>query len=41
MRGMDILSEEGIRVKILSLPRGKDPDDVIRLKELTTLKTVD
>jgi len=29
-RGIDILNQEGLRVKILSLPEGKDPDEVIR-----------
>lgn len=30
MRGMDILAQEGLRVKILSLPAQKDPDEVIK-----------
>lgn len=30
IRGLEILSEEGLDVKIMSLPDGKDPDDVIR-----------
>ena len=30
LRGLDILSEEGLDVRVLSLPDGKDPDDVIR-----------
>ncbi|HHY71225.1 MAG TPA: DNA primase, partial [Thermoanaerobacterales bacterium] len=30
VRGMDILAQEGFRVKILSLPDGKDPDEVIK-----------
>lgn len=29
-RGMDILAQEGFRVKILNLPGGKDPDEVIK-----------
>ena len=29
-RGMEILAQEGLRVKILSLPKGKDPDEIIR-----------
>jgi len=29
-RGMDILAQEGLRVKILSLPQGKDPDEIIK-----------
>lgn len=29
-RGMDILAQEGLRVKILSLPKGKDPDEIIK-----------
>ncbi len=29
-RGMDILAQEGFRVKIMSLPVGKDPDEVIK-----------
>ncbi|MFY9474216.1 MAG: DNA primase [Tepidanaerobacteraceae bacterium] len=31
-RGMEILAQEGLRVKILSLPKGKDPDEIIREK---------
>jgi len=30
LRGMDILAEEGLNVRILSLPKGKDPDEYIR-----------
>lgn len=30
VRGMDIMAQEGFRVKILSLPSGKDPDEVIK-----------
>ena len=30
MRGLEILSEEGLTVKIISLPDGLDPDDVIK-----------
>ena len=30
MRGLDILSEEGLDVKVAVMPEGKDPDDVIR-----------
>jgi DNA primase len=30
MRGLDILSEEGVEVKVAVMPEGKDPDDVIR-----------
>ena len=30
IRGLEILSEEGIDVKVMSLPDGKDPDDVVR-----------
>ncbi len=30
IRGLEILSEEGIEVKVVSLPDGKDPDDVIK-----------
>jgi len=29
-RGMDILAQEGLKVKILSLPKGKDPDEIIK-----------
>ncbi|WP_422444167.1 DNA primase [Thermoanaerobacterium sp. DL9XJH110] len=32
LRGMDILAREGLRVKILRLPEGKDPDEFIRLR---------
>lgn len=31
-RGMDILAQEGLRVKILRLPEGKDPDEIIKEK---------
>ena len=30
IKGLEILSEEGIDVKVMSLPDGKDPDDVVR-----------
>lgn len=30
LRGMDILSEEGLNVRVLNLPTDKDPDDFIR-----------
>lgn len=30
LRGMDILSEEGLTVRVLNLPKGKDPDDFIK-----------
>ena len=30
IRGLEILSEEGIEVKVISLPDGKDPDDVVK-----------
>ena len=30
VRGLDILSAEGIDVKVVQIPRGKDPDDYIR-----------
>ena len=30
VRGLEILSEEGLDVKVMSLPDGKDPDDVIK-----------
>lgn len=30
IRGLDILTEEGLDVKIVSLPDGMDPDDVLR-----------
>ena len=30
VKGLEILSEEGIDVKVMSLPDGKDPDDVVR-----------
>ncbi|MCQ2386878.1 MAG: DNA primase [Clostridia bacterium] len=30
LRGIDILSDEGLEVKIISLPDGLDPDDVIK-----------
>ena len=30
MRGLEILSEEGLDVKVVSLPDGMDPDDVIK-----------
>ena len=29
-RGIEILAQEGLRVKILSLPEGKDPDEVVK-----------
>jgi DNA primase len=32
MRGLEILEEEGLDVKVISLPEGMDPDDVIREK---------
>ncbi|MGI6425416.1 MAG: DNA primase [Tepidanaerobacteraceae bacterium] len=32
MRGMEVLAQEGLRVKILNLPEGKDPDEVIQDK---------
>lgn len=32
LRGMDILEKEGLNVRILSLPKGEDPDDYIRSK---------
>ncbi|MBE7086811.1 MAG: DNA primase [Clostridiales bacterium] len=30
IRGLEILSEEGIEVKVVSMPEGLDPDDVIK-----------
>jgi DNA primase len=30
LRGMDILHKEGFRIKVLSIPDGKDPDDYIK-----------
>ena len=30
IRGLEILSEEGLDVKVMTLPDGKDPDDVIK-----------
>lgn len=30
LRGLDILKDEGIRVRVVPLPDGKDPDDVVR-----------
>ena len=30
IRGLEILSEEGLDVKVMSLPDGKDPDDIVR-----------
>ncbi len=30
LRGLEILKQEGIRVRVVPLPEGKDPDDVIR-----------
>lgn len=30
IRGLEILSEEGLEVKVISLPDGMDPDDVIK-----------
>lgn len=30
LRGMDILEKEGLNVKVLKLPTGKDPDDFIK-----------
>lgn len=30
LRGLDILKSEGINVKVVPLPEGKDPDDVIK-----------
>lgn len=32
LRGLDILTEAGCSVKILKIPRGKDPDEFIRLE---------
>ena len=32
LRGLEILSEEGLEVKIVSLPDGMDPDDVIKTR---------
>jgi DNA primase len=32
LRGMEILAKEGLNVKVLSLPAGKDPDEFIRKK---------
>lgn len=29
-RGLDILQDEGLEVKVITLPEGKDPDDVIK-----------
>lgn len=31
IRGLEILSEEGLEVKVVSLPDGMDPDDVIKV----------
>ncbi len=31
MRGLDILSKVGCRVKVISVPDGKDPDDYVRM----------
>nr|WP_213974341.1 DNA primase [Tepidanaerobacter acetatoxydans] len=30
VRGIDILAQEGLRVKVLNMPNGKDPDEVIK-----------
>ena len=30
IRGLEILSEEGLEVKVMALPDGLDPDDVIK-----------
>ncbi len=30
IRGLEILSEEGLEVKVISMPEGMDPDDVIK-----------
>ena len=30
IKGLEILSEEGLDVKVMSLPDGKDPDDIVR-----------
>lgn len=30
VRGLDILNEEGVKVKVVMIPKGKDPDDYIR-----------
>lgn len=30
MRGLDILSDVGLNVRVVELPEGKDPDDIIR-----------
>lgn len=32
LRGMDILVKEGLNVRILTLPQGKDPDEFVRMK---------
>lgn len=32
LRGLDILQEAGCRVKVLTIPEGKDPDEFIRLQ---------
>lgn len=31
MRGLDLLSKTGCRVKVISVPDGKDPDDYVRM----------
>jgi len=30
MRGMDILHKEGLKVKVLEIPKGKDPDEFVK-----------
>ncbi|WP_347490631.1 DNA primase [Desulfoscipio sp. XC116] len=38
VRGLDILQELGCRVRVLSLPEGKDPDEFLRLRGLDQWK---
>lgn len=38
VRGLDILRAEGINVKVVIIPRGKDPDDFIRVEGLEKYK---
>lgn len=38
LRGMDILENEGLNVKVLNLPTGKDPDDFIKEEGVDAFK---
>ncbi len=38
VRGLDILNEEGVKVKVVMIPKGKDPDDYIREEGMEKFK---